>query len=59
MIQILVFIIWLIDILNIDFTIGNIQVAYYLDEAIPINFWFWLLFWILCPSTVVYKESKD
>ena len=59
MIQILVFIIWLIDILNIDFTIRNIQVAYYLDEVIPINFWFWLLFWVLCPSTVVYKESKD
>ena len=38
MIQILVFIIWLVDILNIDFTIGNIQVAYYLDEVIPINF---------------------
>lgn len=59
MIQILIFIIWLVDILNIDFTIENIQVAYYLDEVIPINFWFWLLFWVLCPSTVVYKESKD
>lgn len=50
MIQILMFIVWLIDILNIDFIINGVHVATYLDVNIPLNFWFWLLFWMLVPS---------
>ena len=34
----LIVIIWVIDILNIDFTINNIQVAEFLDTTVPINF---------------------
>ena len=59
MIQILIFIVWLIDILNIDFIINDVHVAYWLDVTVPLNFWFWLLFWILCPSTTYVVKSKD
>lgn len=42
-------IIWLIDIMNIDFLINGIHIVEFLDKTIPLNFWFWFLFW-LCMS---------
>lgn len=47
----LILIIWVIDILNINFTINNIQVAEFLDETIQINFWAWFLIWLLMPNS--------
>lgn len=47
----LIIIIWVIDILNINFTINNIQVAEFLDTTVPINFWAWLLIWLFMPSS--------
>lgn len=36
----LLIIIWIIDILNIDFVIGGIHIQEFLDVTIPINGWF-------------------
>ena len=49
-IKFLIIIIWLIDILNINFIINGISVAYFLDKTIPLNFWFWLLLILIMPS---------
>jgi len=43
-------IIWLIDIMNIDFLINGIHVVKFLDKTIPLNFWFWFLFWLCTPN---------
>lgn len=43
-------IIWLIDIMNIDFLFNGIHVAEFLDNTIPLNFWFWFLFWLWTPN---------
>ena len=54
----IVLIVWVIDILNIDFIINGIHVAYYLDVTVPINGWFWLLIWLLMPTVrTVSKED--
>lgn len=55
----LILIIWLIDILNIDFIINNIHIAQFLDITLPINFWFWLLFWLLVPTSQLVTINKD
>ena len=56
--QAIVLIVWVIDILNIDFIINGIHVAYYLDVTVPINGWFWLLIWLLMPTVrTVSKED--
>lgn len=51
----LILIIWIIDILNIDFLISGTHVAEFLDVTIPLNFWFWLFFWLLVPSSEIIK----
>lgn len=43
--------IWLIDIFNISFMIQDIDVRLFLDYDLPINTGFWLLFWLLVPSS--------
>ena len=43
-------IIWIIDILNIDFVINEIHIAEFLDTTIPLNGSFWLLVWLLIPT---------
>lgn len=43
-------IIWIIDILNIDFVINEIHIAEFLDITIPLNGLFWLLVWLLIPT---------
>ena len=56
----LILFIWLIDILNIDFIINDIHMVYFLDTTLPINFWFWLLAWLLMPTTgtnCIIKEA--
>lgn len=56
--QAIVLIVWVIDILNIDFIINGIHIAYYLDVTVPINGWFWLLIWLLMPTVrTVSKED--
>lgn len=52
-------IIWVIDILNLNFQIGDIWVAEFLDKTVQINFWAWLLIWIFVPSSnyIVYKNN--
>lgn len=52
-------IIWVIDILNLNFQIGDIWVADFLDKTVQINFWAWLLIWIFVPSSnyIVYKNN--
>lgn len=49
----LIFLVWLVDIFNMNITINGSQIlnASMLDVGIPINFWFWLLFWLLVPSS--------
>lgn len=55
----LVFLIWLIDILNIDFLVNGVHIAQFLDVTIPINFWFWTLYFLLSPNySEVIKEIK-
>ena len=55
----LLIIIWLIDILNINFIIGDIQIAQFLDETIPLNGWFWFLLWLLLPTSEVIVTTQD
>lgn len=56
--QAIVLIVWVIDILNIDFIINGVHIAYYLDVTVPINGWFWLLIWLLMPTVkTVSKED--
>jgi len=33
--------IWLVDIMNINFLIGDINIAHFLDTTLPLNGWFW------------------
>ena len=54
----LLIIIWLIDILDIDFVINEIHIASLLDITIPINTLFWLLLWLFIPS-ISYTKEKD
>lgn len=49
-IRLLAFIIWMLDIFNIDIVYGNFSLDTFLDVTVPLNFWFWLVFWLLCPS---------
>ena len=49
----LIFLVWLVDIFDMNIIINGSQIlnASMLDVGIPINFWFWLLFWLLVPSS--------
>ena len=49
-IKFLIIIIWLIDILNINFIINGTSVAYFLDKTIPLNFWFWFFLMLVMPN---------
>ena len=55
----LLIIIWIIDILNIDFIINGIHVAEFLDITIPLNGWFWLLVWLLIPTVTELSKKED
>ena len=52
----LITIVWIVDILNIDFLINGVHVAEFLDVTIPINGWFWLLMWLFSPTISSRKE---
>lgn len=52
----LILIIWLIDILNIDFIVNGIHIAYFLDKTISINTLFWLLLWLFMPHHYINKK---
>ena len=52
-------IIWIIDILNIDFIINGIHVAEFLDVTVPLNGWFWLLVWLLIPTVTGLSKNED
>lgn len=52
-------IIWIIDILNIDFIINGIHVAYFLDTTVPLNGWFWFLIWCFLPSIDIHIKNKE
>lgn len=52
-------IIWIIDILNIDFIINGIHVAEFLDVTVPLNGWFWLLVWLLIPTVTELSKKED
>lgn len=55
----IIIIIWIIDILNIDFVINNnIHIKYFLDFTLPINTLFWLLLWLFIP-TINKLNRKD
>ena len=57
--QALLVIIWIIDILNIDFIINGIHVAEFLDVTVPLNGWFWLLVWLLVPTITELSKKED
>ena len=42
--------IWLVDIMNINFLIGDMNIAHFLDTTLPLNGWFWFFFWFLIPN---------
>ena len=42
--------IWLVDIMNINFLIGDMNIAHFLDTTLPLNGWFWFWFLGLIPS---------
>lgn len=52
-------IIWIVDILNIDFVINGIHVAEFLDVTVPLNGWFWLLVWLLIPTVTELSKKED
>ena len=55
----LLVIIWIVDILNIDFVINGIHVAKFLDVTVPLNGWFWLLVWLLVPTVTELSKKED
>lgn len=55
----LLIIIWIVDILNIDFVINEIHVAEFLDVTVPLNGWFWLLVWLLVPTVTELSKKED
>ena len=55
----LLVIIWIIDILNIDFIINGIHVAKFLDVTVQLNGWFWLLVWLLVPTVTELSKKED
>ena len=55
----LLVIIWIIDILNIDFIINGIHIAEFLDITVPLNEWFWLLVWLLIPTVTELSKKED
>ena len=55
----LLVIIWIIDILNIDFVINGTHVAEFLDVTVPLNGWFWLLVWLLVPTITELNKKED
>ena len=55
----LLVIIWIVDILNIDFVINGIHVAEFLDVTVPLNGWFWLLVWLLVPTVTELSKKED
>lgn len=52
-------IIWIVDILNIDFVINGIHAAEFLDVTVPLNGWFWLLVWLLIPTVTELSKKED
>lgn len=52
-------IIWIVDILNIDFVINGTHVAEFLDVTVPLNGWFWLLVWLLVPTVTELSKKED
>ena len=55
----LLVIIWIIDILNIDFIINGTHIAEFLDVTVPLNGWFWLLVWLLIPTVAELNKKED
>lgn len=55
----LLVIIWIIDILNIDFIINGTYIAEFLDVTVPLNGWFWLLVWLLIPTITEFNKKED
>lgn len=55
----LLVIIWIVDILNIDFVINGTHVAEFLDITVPLNGWFWLLVWLLVPTVTELSKKED
>lgn len=55
----LLVIIWIIDILNIDFVINGTYIAEFLDVTVPLNGWFWLLVWLLIPTVTELNKKED
>lgn len=55
----LLVIIWIVDILNIDFVINEIHIAEFLDVTVPLNGWFWLLVWLLVPTVTELSKKED
>ena len=47
-------IVWVLDILNMPFMSA-------LDTTYPVNFWAWLLIWVLIPSTdtIINKINNE
>ena len=57
--QLILLIIWLIDVFNIDFIINGVHIAQWLDVTVPLNGWFWFLLWLLMPTgRIIVKEDK-
>ena len=55
----LLVIIWIIDILNIDFIINGTYIAEFLDVTVPLNGWFWLLVWLLIPTVTELNKKEE
>ena len=55
----LLVIIWIIDILNIDFVINGTHIVEFLDVIVPLNGWFWLLVWLLVPTVTELSKKED
>lgn len=54
----LILIIWLIDILDIDFIINGVHVAQFLDVTVPLNGLFWFLLWASIPTSSIIVRNN-
>lgn len=52
-------IVWVVDVLNIDFIINGIHIVEFLDVTVPINGLFWFLVWAFVPSSKVMYIKED
>ena len=55
----LIIIIWVVDVMNINFVIEGVNIKEYLDVTLPINGWAWFLILTFLPGTSVTVRKEN